>query len=86
MERRLGTREKVVRAFRDGHREDWWALEVEAGPYGTERAKRVIVVSTDPARLPDLASWYLTTNLPARAIAPSGKPKEPLPRRAWPRW
>ncbi len=56
---------KVVRRFRDGHREDWWALEVEAGPYGRERAKRALVVTTDPARLPDLATWYLTTNLPA---------------------
>lgn len=57
--------EKVVRTFRDGHREEWWALEVEAGPYGKERAKRALVVSTDPAKLPDLATWYLTTNLPA---------------------
>jgi DDE superfamily endonuclease len=57
--------EKVVRTYRDGHREGWWALEVEAGPYGTERAKRALVVSTDPATLPDLATWYLTTNLPA---------------------
>ena len=62
---RPGGWEKVVRTFRDGHSEDWWALEVQAGPYGTERAKRAIVVSTDPARLPDLATWYLTTNLPA---------------------
>ena len=60
-----GAWEKVVRRFRDGHREEWWALEVEAGPYGTERAKRAFVVTTDPARLPDLAIWYLTTNLPA---------------------
>ena len=56
---------KVVRAFRDGHREEWWALEVEAGPYGTERAKRALVVTTDPEGLPDLGTWYLTTNLPA---------------------
>ena len=56
---------KVMRAFRDGHREEWWALEVEAGPYGKERAKRALVVTTDPAKLPDLATWYLTTNLPA---------------------
>jgi hypothetical protein len=55
---------KVMRTFRDGHREAWWALEVEAGPYGAERAKRALVVTTDPARLPDLATWYLTTNLP----------------------
>ena len=30
---------KVVRRFRDGHTEQWWALEVEAGPYGEERAQ-----------------------------------------------
>src|SRR5215210_7299251 len=57
--------ERVARRFRDGHGEDWWALEVEAGPYGKERAKRALVVTTDPATLPDLATWYLTTNLPA---------------------
>jgi SRSO17 transposase len=57
--------EKVVRPFRDGHREDWWALEVEAGPYGVGRAKRALVVTADPETLPDLATWYLTTNLPA---------------------
>ena len=56
---------RVVRTFRGGHREEWWALEAEAGPYGKERAKRGLVVSTDPAKLPDLATWYLTTNLPA---------------------
>ncbi len=56
---------KVMRTFRDGHREEWWALEVEAGPYGKERAKRALVVTPEPATLPDLATWYLTTNLPA---------------------
>jgi SRSO17 transposase len=56
---------KVVRRFRDGHQEEWWALEVEAGPYGKERAQRAPVVTPDPERLPDLATWYLTTNLPA---------------------
>ena len=25
---------RVERRFRDGHTEEWWALEVEAGPYG----------------------------------------------------
>jgi hypothetical protein len=60
-----GEWEKVVRRFRDGHREEWWALEVEAGPYGTERAQRALVVSPEPATLPDLGTWYLTTNLPA---------------------
>ncbi len=60
-----GLDEKVVRTFRDGHREEWWALEVEAGPYGKERAKRALVVTPDPEELPDLATWYLATNLPA---------------------
>src|SRR5215218_4860574 len=56
---------KVIRTFRDGHREEWWALEVETGPYGKERAQRALVVTLDPAGLPDLATWYLATNLPA---------------------
>jgi hypothetical protein len=55
---------KVMRRFRDGHQEEWWALEVEAGPYGKERAQRALVVTPEPTTLPDLATWYLTTNLP----------------------
>src|SRR5215213_6920038 len=55
---------EVVRTFRDGHEEVWWALEVEAGPYGPQRAQRALVVSTDPEGLPDLSTWYLVTNLP----------------------
>jgi hypothetical protein len=55
---------EVVRTFRDGHQERWWALEVEAGPYGTQRARRALVATTDPERLPRLGTWYLTTNLP----------------------
>ena len=31
----------------------WWALEVEAGPYGPLRAQRAVVATTDPATLPD---------------------------------
>jgi hypothetical protein len=55
---------EVVRTFRDGHKESWWALEVEAGPYGPEQAQRALVVSTDPEELPDLSTWYLVSNLP----------------------
>jgi hypothetical protein len=55
---------EVVRAFRDGHQESWWALEVEAGAYGPQRALRALVVSTDPEELPDLSTWYLVSNLP----------------------
>ncbi|MCA1838185.1 MAG: IS701 family transposase [Actinobacteria bacterium] len=57
---------RVIRTFRDGHQETWWALEVEAGPYSPKKkAHRALVVSTDPERLPHLSSWYLITNLPA---------------------
>jgi len=55
---------KVVRRFRDGHKEAWWALEVEVGPYGTERARRAVVATIDPERLPEKATWYLVSNLP----------------------
>jgi SRSO17 transposase len=55
----------VERTFHDGHMEQWWALEVVAGPFGPERSLRSIVVTTDPTPLPDLTTWYLITNLPA---------------------
>jgi SRSO17 transposase len=57
---------EVVRTFRDGHQQSWWALEVEAGPYSAAKAhRRALVATTDPERLPRLGTWYLTTNLPA---------------------
>lgn len=55
---------KVERAFRDGHTEVWWALEIVARPDGPLRRQRAVVVTTDPATLPDLTTWYLETNLP----------------------
>ena len=61
---------KVIRAFRDGHEEQWWALEVEAGPYGPHKAHRAFVITTDPEKLPRLGTWYLTTNLPAPGESP----------------
>jgi hypothetical protein len=57
----------MIRTFRDGHRETWWALEVKAGPYSPQEARRAVVVSVDPERLPRLGTWYLTTDLPAPA-------------------
>ncbi|HEX5501499.1 MAG TPA: IS701 family transposase [Thermomicrobiales bacterium] len=56
---------EVVRTFRDGHAETWWALAVEAGPYGPGRGLRAVVATTDPATLPERSTWYLATNLPA---------------------
>ncbi len=59
-----GDWERVVRHFRDGHEEVWWALEVDVGPYGPQRVRRAVVATTDPEHLPDKATWYLVTNLP----------------------
>jgi hypothetical protein len=63
-EKRPGEWVKVVRSFRDGHEEAWWALEVDVGPYGPQRERRSVVATTDPRELPDKATWYLVTNLP----------------------
>jgi hypothetical protein len=60
----LGEWTRVERRFSDGHLEEWWALEVEAGPYGPERAQRALVATTDPEKLPERKTWYLLTNLP----------------------
>ncbi len=43
---------KVVRHFRDGHEEAWWALEVDVGPYGetcsqNARRRRGLCVTDD---------------------------------------
>jgi hypothetical protein len=55
---------ELERRFRDGHTEVWWALEARCAPYGPEKTSRLVVATTDPASLPHLTSWYLTTNLP----------------------
>src|SRR5215207_4476463 len=54
----------VVRRFRDGHEETWWAAELTFGPYGPDKPVRVVAATTDPATLPPLTTWYLATNLP----------------------
>jgi hypothetical protein len=64
-----GAWELVVRTFRDGHAEVWWALEIRAGPYGPEKQQRALVVTTDPRQLPAVTTWYLLTNLPAPGSA-----------------
>jgi hypothetical protein len=64
-----GSWTRLPRRFRDGHSEDWWALEVRAGPYGPERAQRAVVVTTDPKELPKRTTWYLVTNLLAPGSA-----------------
>jgi SRSO17 transposase len=54
----------VERHFRDGHTETWWAADARLGGYGPDSPCRLIVATTDPATLPEKATWYLATNLP----------------------
>jgi SRSO17 transposase len=56
---------RIPRTFRDGSTQDWWAVEIVAGPYGPDKTERAVVATTDPQTLPDLTTWYLVTNLPA---------------------
>ncbi len=64
----------IVRRFRDGHEERWWAAEVHTlVGYGPEESVRLVAVSTDPSTLPANSSWYLTTNLP---VAGSSREKQ----------
>jgi hypothetical protein len=55
---------RVVRRFRDGHTETWWAADAQLSGWGPDRPLRLVVASTDPGRLPGHATWYLLTNLP----------------------
>ncbi len=68
---------RITRTFRDSSQEDWWVLEIVAGPYGPDKTERAIVATTDPQSLPDLSTWYLVTNLPAPTQRPGSEP--PLP-------
>jgi hypothetical protein len=55
---------RVTRRFRDGHTEIWWAADAALGGWGPDRRLRLVVATTDPARLPGHSTWYLLTNLP----------------------
>jgi hypothetical protein len=56
----------ITRRFRDGHAETWWAADatLPAAGWGPDRRLRLVIATTDPARLPKLSTWYLITNLP----------------------
>ena len=54
---------RVTRRFRDGHTQTWWAADAHLGGWGPDRPHRLVVATTDPARLPKLTTWYLLTNL-----------------------
>jgi DDE superfamily endonuclease len=61
---RPGQWRRIQRRFRDGHTETWWAADAQLGGWGPDRRLRLVVATTDPARLPGHSSWYLLTNLP----------------------
>jgi DDE superfamily endonuclease len=54
----------VVRTFRDGHTETWYAADAILGWWGPDGARRLVVATADPGILPPKATWYLVTNLP----------------------
>jgi hypothetical protein len=54
----------VVRTFRDGHAETWYAAGATPGGWGPDGVRRLVVATAGPGTLPDKATWYLVTNLP----------------------
>jgi len=57
----------VERTFRDGHHEIWWAADLRLSGYGPDQPTRLVVATTDPARLPVHSTWYLVSTLPLAA-------------------
>lgn len=53
----------VQRRFRDGHVEVWWAAELTLAGYGPGKQGRAVCATTDRNTLPEISTWYLTTNL-----------------------
>ncbi len=53
----------VVRGFRDGCTETWYAADARLGWWGPDGTTRLVVATADPGTLPDKATWYLATNL-----------------------
>ena len=61
-----GAWKSIVRTFKDGHQERWWAVEVTTlVGYSPEESVRLVAVTTEPRTLPANSTWYLMTNLPA---------------------
>src|SRR6266700_3925153 len=48
---------RIVRTIRSGSTQEWWVLEIVAGPYGPDKTERAVVATTDPESLPDLTTW-----------------------------
>ena len=69
---RPGRWRRIRRRFRDGHTETWWAADAQLGGWGPDRRLRLVVATTDPARLPGHRSW-VSVDQPA----PTSKPSRP---------
>ena len=54
----------VVRTFRDGRTQTWYAADATLGWWGPDGFTRLVVATADPGTLPDKATWYPATNLP----------------------
>jgi DDE superfamily endonuclease len=63
----------VVRRFRDGPTEIWWAAELTLAGYGPDQPARLVVATTDPTTLPAVSTWYLVTNLPRPGSPPAAE-------------
>ncbi|MFK8847326.1 IS701 family transposase [Streptomyces sp. Ac-502] len=61
----------VTRTFRGGRTATWWAADARLGWWGPDGNIRLVVATTDPATLPENATWYLATDLPR-----PGSPRE----------
>jgi SRSO17 transposase len=59
----LGAWQRMVRRFRDGHTQRWWVAERTLFTYRPDGPVRAICATTDRRVLPDVNTWYLTTNL-----------------------
>jgi SRSO17 transposase len=60
----------IIKTFQESSSQDWWALEIVAGPYGRDKVERAVATTTAPQALPDATTWYLITNLPAPTELP----------------
>lgn len=55
----------VVREYADGHEGVVWAAELNGGPLGPAKTLRLVVVTSDPVKLPGESTEYLISNLRA---------------------
>ena len=97
--KRPGDWTPVERHFRDGHTETWWAADARLGGYGPHSPCRLVVATTDPARLPAPSPsagtsgshrpdpWMPPRRTRAPTIGQRGGPAAPHPPQqpCWPR-